>query len=155
MADHKFRPEIEVFSAADAPRRRHWRDADKIRIVEESFVGPRQVAATARRHGVSRSLLTIWRRQYRNGEFGDETASAFIPLTISPGRLAPVTAKAPVARRDTPNVQLEIVLRNGRRLLVPSTVDPEALARLLPVLEGRGPYRRDLRHRTRHQWADH
>jgi hypothetical protein len=32
---------------------------------------------------------------------------------------------------------LEIVLRNGRRLLVPSAVDPEMLARLLPVLDGR------------------
>ncbi|WP_264214089.1 transposase [Leisingera thetidis] len=59
MAGHKFRPEIDVLSAADAPRRRHWSDAGKIRIVEESFVGHRQVAATARRHGVSRSLLAI------------------------------------------------------------------------------------------------
>ncbi|WP_247676998.1 transposase [Leisingera sp. HS039] len=52
MTDDKFRPEIEILSSADAPRRRHWSDADKIRIVEESFVGHRQVAATARRHGV-------------------------------------------------------------------------------------------------------
>jgi transposase len=41
------------------------------------------------------------------------------------------------APRDTPDVQLEIVLRNGRRLLAPSSVDPEVLARLLPALEGR------------------
>ncbi|WP_291734591.1 transposase [Leisingera sp. F5] len=133
MADHKFRPEIEVLSAADAPRRRHWSDADKIRIVEESFAGHRKVAATARRHGVSRSLLTIWRRQYRDGEHGDETSPAFIPLTLSPGSPAPT----PVAQSGAGDVQLEIVLRNGRRLLVPSTVDPEMLARLLPVLEGR------------------
>ncbi|WP_260008552.1 transposase [Leisingera sp. M527] len=65
MADQKFRPEIEVLTAADTPRRRHWSDANKIRIVEERFVGHRQVGATARRHGVSRSLLTIWRQQYR------------------------------------------------------------------------------------------
>lgn len=133
MADQKFRPEIEVLSAADAPRRRHWSDADKIRIVEESFVGHRQVAATARRHGVSRSLLTIWRRQYRDGELGDETSPAFIPLTLSPGTPAPT----PVAQSGADDVQLEIVLRNGRRLLVSSTVDPEKLARLLSVLEGR------------------
>ncbi|MFV0513960.1 MAG: IS66 family insertion sequence element accessory protein TnpB, partial [Jhaorihella sp.] len=31
--------------------------------MKESFLGHRQVTATARRHGVSRSLLTIWRRQ--------------------------------------------------------------------------------------------
>lgn len=133
MADHKFRPEIEVLSAADASRRRHWSDADKIRMVKESFLGHRQVSATARRHGVSRSLLTIWRRQYRSGELGDERAPAFIPLALSVE--APTAAS--VAPRDAFDLQLEIVLRNGRRLLVPSGVDPEMLARLLPVLEGR------------------
>lgn len=137
MADHKFSSEIEVLSAADVPRRRHWSDAEKIRIVEEGFLGHRQVAATARRHGVSRSLLTIWRRQYRDGELGDEMPPAFIPLTLSPKPPAAVSAAAPMARRDAPDVQLEIVLRNGRRLPVPSAVDPEVLTRLLPVLEGR------------------
>lgn len=132
MADHKFRPEIEVLSAGDVPRRRHWSDADKIRIVEESFLGHRQVTATARRHGVSRSLLTIWRRQFRSGELGDETSPVFIPLAVSPKS----AAAAPVAPRNTSDARLEILLRNGRRLLVPSSVDPEVLARLLPVLEG-------------------
>ncbi|MRX51875.1 transposase [Paracoccus sp. S-4012] len=137
MADHRFRPEIEVLSAADAARRRHWSDADKIRIVEESFLGHRQVSATARRHGVSRSLLTIWRRQYRDGAVGSDAGPAFIPLTLSPGPPAAMPAAAPVAGRDTADMQLEIVLRNGRRLLVPSTVGPEVLARLLPVLDDR------------------
>jgi len=137
MADHKFRPEIEVLSAADAPRRRHWSDADKIRIVEESFAGHRQASATARRHGVSRSLLTIWRRQYQAGELGGETLPAFIPLAVSSMAPVAVPATAQEAPRNTPDVQLEVLLRNGRRLLVPSSVDPEVLARLLPALEGR------------------
>ena len=50
---------------------------------------------------------------------------------------AAVPATAQETPRDTPDVQLEIVLRNGRRLLVPSSVAPEVLARLLPALEGR------------------
>ena len=137
MADHKFRPEIEVLSAADVPRRRHWSDGDKIAIVEESFLGHRQVTATARRHGVSRSLLTIWRRQYRAGELGVETPPSFIPLAVSPMTPATVPATARETPRNRPDVQLEIVLRNGRRLLVPSSVEPEVLARLLPALEGR------------------
>jgi transposase len=137
MADHKFRPEIEVLSAADAPRRRYWDDAAKIRLVEESFLGHRQISATARRHGVSRSLLTIWRRQYRDGELGNEAPPSFFPLRASPRALAAVSVAAQEAPRDTPDVQLEIVLKNGRRLLVPSSVDPEILARLLPALEGR------------------
>jgi transposase len=137
MAERKFRPEIEVLSAADGPRRRHWGEADKVRLVEESFRGHRQVSSTARRHGVSRSLLTTWRRQYRDGELGDETPPAFIPLALSSGMPAPVPSTAPVAQLDARDVQLEIVLRNGRRLLVPSAVDPEMLARLLPVIDGR------------------
>ena len=135
MADRTFRPEIEVLSAADTARRRHWSDADKFRIVEESFLGHRQVAATARRHGVSRSLLTTWRRQYRHGELGAGTSAAFIPLTLSPGTRAAMPTASSMARADHPDGRLEVVLRNDRRLLLPSTMDPEVLARLLCVLE--------------------
>ena len=135
MADRKFRPEIEVLSAADAARRRHWSDADKLRIVEESFLGHRQVAATARRHGVSRSLLTTWRRQYRHGELGTETSAAFVPLTLTSGTHASMPAASPMARADHADDRLEVVLRNERRLLVPTMMGPGVLARLLPVLE--------------------
>ena len=134
MADLTFRPEIEVLSAADGIRRRHWSDADKLRIVEESFVGPRQASATARRHGISRSLLTTWRRQYRDGELGAWRPPMFTPLAVAatPPATAPDTS-----RTSIPGNRLEVVLGNGRRLLVPVDVDPEALARLLPVIDGR------------------
>ena len=52
MSDFNNRPQIEVLSAADGDRRRYWSDDDKLRIVEESFIGHRQAAATARRHGI-------------------------------------------------------------------------------------------------------
>jgi hypothetical protein len=47
MVDLTFTPHIEILSAEDVPRRRHWSDADKIRLVEESHRGHRQVSATA------------------------------------------------------------------------------------------------------------
>jgi len=53
--------QIEVLPADDLGRRRHWTDEEKIRIVEESLRGYRQGSATARRYGLSRSLLTTWR----------------------------------------------------------------------------------------------
>jgi transposase len=114
MVDLGCEPEIKVLSAADAARRRYWRDADKPRIGEESFAGHRQASATARRPGISRSLLTVWRRQYRNGELGGEPSPAFIPMTLS--------AEAPAARTapsSNPGARVEIALRNGRRLVVP------------------------------------
>ena len=131
MVDLAFTPQIEILSAEDAPRRRHWSDADKIRVVGESHRGHRQVSATARRHGICRSLLTTWRRQYRNGEFATQSGPAFVPVKMAPD------LDTPSPRQPTADVQLEIVLRNGRRLLVSSSVDPDALARLLPILEGR------------------
>lgn len=132
MADLRCAPEIEVLTAADAARRRQWSDADKLRIVRESLLGHRQVAATARRHGISRSPLTVWRRQYRTGELGIERSPAFVPLTLSAEASAPVT---PAPLPSNPEAKIEIELRNGRRLVVPANVEPEALARLLPVLE--------------------
>ncbi|WP_240512370.1 transposase [Pseudoruegeria sp. SK021] len=83
MSDFISRPQIEVLSVADGIRRRQWSDEDKLRIVGESFVGHRQVAATARRHGMCRSLLTIWRRQYRNGEQGAPRPASFTPVTVT------------------------------------------------------------------------
>lgn len=132
MADRKFRPEIEVLSAEDALLRRPWRDEEKVRIVEESFVGHRQASATARRYGISRSLLTVWRRQYRTGELGAQRRPSFIPLALSE---APETAAPRGPFPSSPDARVEIALRNGRRILVPADVDPEALARLLPVVE--------------------
>lgn len=134
MSGFIHRPQIEVLSAADGDRRRSWSDDDKLRIVEESFVGHRQAAATARRHGICRSLLTTWRRQYRNGELGSSRPGLFVPVTV--------TTEAPASQtgRDYPcrpaECQIEIALPNGRRLIVPSGVEPGALARILAAVDG-------------------
>ncbi|WP_238547883.1 hypothetical protein [Meridianimarinicoccus roseus] len=42
MVDLTSTSQIEILSAEDAPRRRHWSDADKIRVVEKSHQGHRQ-----------------------------------------------------------------------------------------------------------------
>ena len=127
MSDFINRPQIEVLSAADGERRRHWSDDDKLRIVEESFIGHRQATATARRHGICRSLLTTWRRQFRNGELGSSRPVSFAPVTVS--RANPVNSCSPS------DCQVEIALPNGRRLIVPVDVETEALARILAVVD--------------------
>jgi transposase len=132
MADLTFRPEIEVLSAADGVRRRHWSDADKLRIVEESFLGHRQASATACRHGISRSLLTTWRRQFRNGELGAMRTPMFTPLAVA--STPPISPSEPPPA-PIPESSVEIMLANGRRLVVPVDMDPEALARLLPIVD--------------------
>ena len=134
MSGFIHRPQIEVLSAADGDRRRSWSDDDKLRIVEESFVGHRQAAATARRHGICRSLLTTWRRQYRNGELGSSGPGSFAPVIVTKG--TPTLQANPVDPCRPVDCQVEIALPNGRRLIVPSGVDTEALARILAAVDG-------------------
>ena len=133
MSDFINRPQIEVLSAADGDRRRYWSDDDKLRIVEESFIGPRQAAATARRHGICRSLLTTWRRQYRNGELGSPRPVSFAPVTVTKAPPPQTNSVDPCPPLDC---QVEIVLPNKRCLIVSAGVEPEALARILAVVDG-------------------
>ena len=129
MACSKVISDFEVLSADETGRRRDRSDADKVRIVEESFRGHRQGSATARRYGLSRSLLTRWRKEYREGLL-DGGAPAFMPLQIGS---APAIATA----TETPAVadKVEIMLTNGQRLNVSASIDTAALSRLLRVLE--------------------
>ena len=123
---------IEVLSADDLGRRRDWSDEEKVRIVEESLQGFRQGSATARRYGLSRSLLTSWRRQYRSGLLSVSASTSFVPLAISPPAASSEMA-SPLRLDDDKTI--EIGLPNGRRLTIPSSLDPAVLARFLPVLD--------------------
>jgi transposase len=112
-------------------RRRRWSEAEKLRIVEESEAGRRQVSATARRHGISRTLLMSWRRARDEGRLGDEAPVTFTPLIMAPE--PPAAAAKPRQRGG----RIEIALSNGRRLIVGPEVDAMAVARLADALDPR------------------
>ncbi|MFG6637788.1 transposase [Sulfitobacter sp. 1A12126] len=57
----EIRPEIDILAVTDTGRRRRWTDAEKVRIVEESFSPRGSVAETARRRDIGRTLLVRWR----------------------------------------------------------------------------------------------
>ena len=135
MDDDSFMPRVEVLSVTDSGRRRRWTPGEKIRIVEESFSRPRNAAVTARHHDISRTLLTRWRKEYRQGLLGGEPSAVFSPVMIADERTEPKvlpSRESPVSCADT----LAITLVNGRHLVVPAGIDPVILARLLPVLDG-------------------
>ncbi|NEJ25599.1 transposase [Rhizobium leguminosarum] len=92
-----------------------------------------QGSVTARRYGLSRSLLTRWRREYRSGLLSVSVSTSFVPLAISPPPPASSEMTAPLRSED--NKTIEIGLPNGRRLTIPASLDPTILARLLPVLD--------------------
>ena len=65
MDSDKHSAQIGRLEVVEMGRRRRWSEDEKLRIVLESLQAPRQVSATARRYGVSRSLLLKWRRSFR------------------------------------------------------------------------------------------
>ena len=142
MADHSFMSRVEVLSVTDTGRRRRWTDAEKLRIVEESYAAPRMGSATARRHEISRTLLTRWRREAREGLLSSERDVAhFSPVTIAShgvddgGDRGSVDA-TPVGHHDVVDAdRAEILMTNGRRLMVKITIDAHALARLIKIVE--------------------
>ncbi len=122
------RAEVTRLEVVETGRRRRWTEDEKLRIVAESLNGARQVASTARRYGLSRSLLTTWRRQFRVQAVGEEGVTGFVPAVVVPE--APSQA-VPASSR------MEIVTRNGRRIIVDAGVDVAALERVLDLLERR------------------
>ena len=117
MDSHKCSTQVERLEVVETGRRRQWTDDEKLKIVLESMQAPRAISSTARRHGISRSLLLIWRRSFgavRAGEV-EQPKPAFVPAS---GRLV-------------------IELGNDRRIIVDADVDAAALARVLGILERR------------------
>jgi transposase len=77
---------VSRLEVVDTGRRRRWSESEKLRIVEESFSGPRQASATARRHGISTTLLFAWRKAYREGRLG--AVCGFVPAVVAPEKAA-------------------------------------------------------------------
>jgi transposase len=131
MAVHTSSAVVEHLEVVETGRRRRWTEEEKLRIITESMSGPRRVAATARRHGISRSLLATWRRQFQvQPRLEEEASPEFVPAVIQPEH----TAKSPAAHSST---RMEIVLSRDRRIIVDAGVDATALSRVLDVLERR------------------
>ena len=129
-------------------RRRRWSDADKVRIVAETFDPETSVCEVARRHGLHTSQLFAWRKLVRDRSLrvvGADQAT-FAPVVVSanvdpiaPGASAPaMNVEENASLCDTVNNgRMEIVLGRGRRIVVFADVNIEALSRVLRVIERR------------------
>ena len=129
---------VEVLGGLE--RRRRWSQDDKVRIVETLAPGAK-VTEVARRNGVAASVVFTWRRQARTVE---RVGPCFAPVQIAAAVTGEENAK-PQSKDDrrmrslstARNGLIEIDLGNRRRIRVDAQVDPEALARVLDVLERR------------------
>src|ERR1700680_4141319 len=98
----------------------------------ESLQTTRAISSTARRHGISRSLLMTWRRSFSPEPTGTEAQKAgFAPAMVVATETAPTESAAPASGR------MEIIIGRDRRIIVDAGVDAAALARVLQVLERR------------------
>ena len=125
MDRHTDTRQVQRLEVIETGRRRRWTPEAKLRIVAESFAAPRLASATARRHGISGSLLFAWRKAYRAGTLVGSVPAGFVPAVVVEGP-APSTAPAPS--------RIEIVTPNGYRVLAGADVDEAALVRVLAVL---------------------
>ena len=64
--------------------RRQWTVDEKARIIAESAAPDANVSEVARRHGVSRGLLNVWRRDARDRQDVLAPATAFVPVRVDP-----------------------------------------------------------------------
>ncbi len=128
MTGHKDSFPVQRLEVVNTGRRRRWRLEEKLRIVEESFQGHRQVSATARRHDISPSLLFSWRKALRGDGRDHNAAVGFAPALI-------VTEQAQLRRDGAPGGRMEIVTATGQRIIVGADVNAQALARVVAALE--------------------
>jgi transposase len=130
---------VEVLGGLE--RRRRWSQDDKARIVEETLAPGAKVTEVARRNGVAASVVFTWRRQARAVA---QVEPHFAPVQIAAAEATEGTSKLLPADDGrlrsvaaARNGLIEIDLGNRRRIRVDAHVDPEALARVVEVLERR------------------
>jgi transposase len=128
-------------------RRRRWTSEEKARIAAESFEEGANISEVARRNGVSRGLLTVWRRQVAAAVAGK--AQNFVPIQIgaesdggragagaseciSPVQMKPLEIAAPQAK-VCGVVEIEM---KGARIRVEPGVDSATLSVVLSALRG-------------------
>jgi transposase len=126
-------------------RRQRWTGEKKARIVAESFEEDANISEVARRNGVARGLLTVWRRQVAAAVAGK--APSFVPIQIgaesgggtagesariSPALTTPLEIAAPPAKACGV-VEIEV---SGARIRVEPGVELATLSTVLSALRG-------------------
>ena len=125
---------VEVFTGRR--RRQSWTADEKARIVLESLEAEENISEVARRNGVSRGLLTVWRRQAR--ELGmtpaqDVTFAAVRVESKADPREETAVPTGGTAGAAASAIEVEI---SGATIRVPLGVDRATLEAVIAALRG-------------------
>src|SRR6202022_170703 len=100
MDSHKHSTQVERLEVVETGRRRGWSDDEKLRIVMESLQTTRAISSTARRHGISRSLLMTWRRSFSPEPTVTEAQQAgFVPAMVVATETAPTEERPEIVNK--------------------------------------------------------
>ena len=116
-------------------RRRNWTGAEKARIVGESSAPGVNISEVARRNGVSRGLLNVWRRQAREFSISAVPEAMFAAVRVESDAGLHGDGAAPAEKRIAPvgTIEIEIV---GATIRVPPGVDRGTLDAVIAALRG-------------------
>lgn len=133
-------PSVSRMEIVDTGGRRRFSDAAKIAIVAESYLGVKQVSATARRHGITRYQLYDWRKAFKAGQLrAGEEVGGFVPAVVVAETVPCVaTAICPPVQSAPPLLtagRMEVVSTNGRRVIVDWNGEVDALLQIVRGLE--------------------
>jgi transposase len=132
MDSDKRSAQVERLAVVETGRRRRWSEGEKLKIVLESLQAPRQVAATARRYGISRSLLLRWRQSFRP----EPNDAAEQPTGFVPARVVPASGATPVPVEPVGTIEIEFA--DGVRMRITGSVDAATLeAAIAALADGR------------------
>jgi transposase len=132
MDSDKHSAQIGRLEVVEMGRRRRWSEDEKLKIVLESLQAPRQVSATARRYGVSRSLLLKWRRSFR-AEHKDASGRqiGFVPATVIAESEPAIPASVPASSGT-----IEVEFASGARMRIAGAVDAATVTTAIAALVG-------------------
>jgi transposase len=131
--------QTSVTAVAQEGERRQYSEAERRRIVEETYVPGASVSVVARRHDVNANLVFKWRQRYGRQ---DEPAG-FLPVVATPEPAPAVAAAAPAEpspRRRRPRKAtsdtgfIEIEFSGGHRVRVHGAADARTVRSVIDAL---------------------
>ena len=125
MSSHTPKPRKQVVSASKTVRRQRS-NAEKLKIVRESFEDGCVQAQLARRHGISTSQLWDWRARYKAGLLEDRADFSQVVVTQETPEGVQDQARSAAA---CPDLVVEVGQRY--RLTIPAGFDMDAAVHLL------------------------
>lgn len=109
----------------DGERRRNWPIEVKLKIVEESCAPDVSVSEVARRHDLDPAQLFAWRRKFGVSK---RQSLDFLPVEVTEEAVSVCTDGDGVGK-------IIIEFSNGRRLLIPASMDCKRIASLAQALD--------------------